>query len=105
MDKEITLDQFINIYESGDIKILDIREPWEAPAIKGENVIHIPMNQIPQLIEMIPREEDLIVICQHAIRSTHAISYLETQHGFDNLINLRGGVSSYVQDANADSYP
>jgi len=104
MGKEITLDQFINIYENGDVKILDIREPWEIPTISGENVIHIPMNQIPQVINKIPREEDLIVICQHAIRSTGVIEYLETQHGFGNLINLQGGVSNYVKDASTESY-
>ncbi|NQV43191.1 MAG: sulfurtransferase [Candidatus Marinimicrobia bacterium] len=98
MIKEISLQQFISIYESGDMKILDVREIWETPMIRGENVINIPMNHLPQAIEMIPRTEDLIVICQHAVRSKKVIEYLQSQHGFENLINLQGGVSTYVRE-------
>ena len=98
MDKEITLSQFISIYESGYMQILDVREVWETPMIRGENVINIPMNHLPESIDMIPRNEDLIVICQHAIRSKRVIEYLQSQHGFDNLINLQGGVSTYISE-------
>ena len=97
MGKEITLPQFNSIYESGDMQILDVREAWEVPMIRGENVINIPLNQLPQAIDMIPRTEDLVVICQHAVRSKKVIEFLESQHGFDNLINLRGGVSTYIR--------
>lgn len=99
MIKEISLQQFIGIYESGDIKILDVREVWETPMIRGANVINIPMNQLPQAIDMIPRSEDLIVICQHAVRSKKVIEYLQSQHGFENLINLEGGVSTYIKES------
>jgi rhodanese-related sulfurtransferase len=98
MGREISLEQFINIYENGDMRILDVREVWENPQIRGENVINIPMNQLPQSIDKIPRTEDLIVICQHAVRSTRVIEYLENQHGFENLINLKGGVSTYIRE-------
>ncbi len=98
MAKEITLPQFISIYESGDMQILDVREVWEKPMIRGANVINIPMNQLPNSIGMIPRSDDLIVICQHAVRSKRVIDYLESQHGFSNLINLQGGVSTYVAE-------
>ena len=96
MAREITLTEFIARFENGDIRILDVREAWETPFIRGENVISIPMNQLPQAINMIPRTDDLIVICQHAIRSKRVIEYLESQHGFDNLVNLQGGVSTYA---------
>ena len=98
MGRELTLEQFIEKYEQGDIRILDVRESWEVPAISGEHVIIIPMNQLLQAIDRIPRTEDLVVICQHAIRSKSVIEYLETQHGFENLINLQGGVSTYVRE-------
>ncbi|NQT62435.1 MAG: rhodanese [Candidatus Marinimicrobia bacterium] len=96
MDKELSLDQFVEKYERGDIRILDVRETWETPFIRGENVINIPMNQLPQAIDIIPRTEDLVVICQHAVRSKRVIEYLESQHGFDNLINLTGGVHLWI---------
>ena len=97
MNREITLNQFIEEYEQGTIRILDVRESWETPFIEGDKVIKIPMNQLPNAIDRIPREEDLVVICQHAVRSKRVIEYLESQHGFENLINLQGGVSTYFR--------
>ena len=98
LGRELTLDQFIKRYEQEDIRILDVRESWEVPTIRGEHVINIPMNQLLQALDRIPRTEDLVVICQHAVRSKSVIEYLESQHGFDNLINLQGGVSTYVKE-------
>ncbi len=95
MSKEITLGQFQAILEQGEIPILDVREAWETPAVSGDKVIQIPINQIPQFIDRIPKSEDLVVICQHGVRSKYTIEYLESQHGFTNLINLQGGVSPY----------
>ncbi len=95
MAREITLTQFINIYENGDLRILDVREAWETPLVDGKNVLKIPVNQIPQSLDRIPRTEDLVVICQHAVRSTNVIQYLKSQHNFTNLINLSGGISTY----------
>lgn len=63
--------------------------------MQGEHVIKIPINQIPQFMDMIPKTEDLVVLCQHGVRSKYAIEYLESQHNFSNLINLQGGVSTY----------
>ena len=95
MGREITLTQFIDQYEGGECRILDVREAWERPFMQGEHVIKIPINQIPQFMDMIPKTEDLVVLCQHGVRSKYAIEYLESQHNFSNLINLQGGVSTY----------
>lgn len=97
MSREITLAQFIELYERDAISILDVREAWETPLIRNEHVIQIPINQIPQYLDRIPKTEDLVVICQHGIRSKRVVEYLETQHGFKYLIDLQGGVSSYIR--------
>ncbi|MCF7825660.1 MAG: sulfurtransferase [Candidatus Marinimicrobia bacterium] len=98
MGRAITLAQFIHHYERGNIRILDVREAWEVPSVRGENVIQIPVNQLPHSIDLIPQTEDLIVICQHGVRSKAVIEFLESKHGFQNLIDLQGGVSSYTSE-------
>jgi len=95
MHKEIDLDQFIKHYKQEDVLILDVRESWEVPFIKSDRVIQIPVNQILASLDRIPRDEDVIVICQHAVRSTQVVQYLQANHNFTNLINLIGGVSTY----------
>ena len=97
-EREIDLDQFIQHYHHKDIIILDVRESWEKPYILSDKVIQIPINRIVASVDQIPRDEDVIVICQHAVRSSQVVQYLETQHNFTNLINLAGGVSTYTAD-------
>ncbi|MCF7808937.1 MAG: rhodanese-like domain-containing protein [Candidatus Marinimicrobia bacterium] len=91
--REIELAEFYTILESGTTKILDVREAWESPKLEGEMVLHIPVSQIIQSIDAIPQEEDLIVACQHGVRSLSVVEYLHKQHGFLNLLNLRGGLT------------
>lgn len=95
MYREIDLDQFVKHYKNKDVLILDVREAWEVPYIRSERVIQIPVNQILGSLDQIPRDEDVIVICQHAVRSTQVVQYLQANHNFTNLINLAGGVSTY----------
>ena len=96
MGREVTLAQFIDQYEKGELRILDVREAWETPFIRSAGVIQIPLDRLPRSIDLIPSTADLVVICQHGVRSKVAIEYLESKHSFRNLINLEGGVSTYI---------
>ena len=86
------LAEFLKILENGDTKILDVRDSWETPFVQGQQVTQIPIHQITQNLDAISKTEDLIVMCQHGVRSKQVIHYLVSQHGFTNLINLTGGV-------------
>ena len=49
------------------------------------------MQSIPHNMDKIDRNKKVVIHCQHGIRSMHAIDFL-AQNGFDNLINLTGGI-------------
>jgi len=93
--KEVTLENFYGILERGETWILDVRESWEMPRIEGDRVLYIPVSQILQTLERIPRDEEVIVACQHGVRSRSVVEYLTVNHDFKNLINLRGGLTPY----------
>jgi rhodanese-related sulfurtransferase len=54
------------------------------------------MSQIPAKVESLDLNRETIVICHHGIRSRSVGRYLE-QNGFDNIINLSGGVDQWAK--------
>ncbi len=81
--------------QNRSINILDVREAYETPKLNHPNVISIPLGQIPHRAADIPIDQALVVVCQHGIRSQHAIEFLK-QHNYPNqLINLEGGMAAF----------
>jgi adenylyltransferase/sulfurtransferase len=85
---------FINTCEK---VYLDIREPVETTKNLDQNVIQIPMNQLSNRHMEIPRDVPIHVYCQSGIRSREAIKLLSEKYGFQNLINVNGGIQSLMQ--------
>lgn len=94
---EISLDEFLIKLGNDTTPILDVRELWEKPKIESQSLLQIPVSQIESTLDQVPRTGELIVICQHGVRSKAVIEYLQSQHNFTNLVNLREGVSTYVK--------
>jgi len=76
---------------------LDIRELAESTIKDGHNVIHIPLNQLNNRHIEIPRDVPVHVYCQSGIRSRDAIRLLSEKYGFQNLINVDGGIQSLLK--------
>jgi rhodanese-related sulfurtransferase len=52
------------------------------------------MGELPQRIQELPKDKDVVLYCEKGIRSVIAIQRLETA-GFHNLINLAGGMYAW----------
>lgn len=91
---EITSSELKKILENEALQLLDVREEWEQPKIENYEVLNIPLNQIPASLVQIDKTKKTIVICQHGVRSLKAIEFLKA-NGFNNLINLTGGMATY----------
>ena len=93
--KEITGPELKAKMESGDdFQLIDVREDNEREFtnIGGE---HIPMGKIMNNIDKLSRDKEVIIYCRSGGRSGQVISFLEANHGFTNLINLKGGVLAW----------
>ncbi len=88
-----------------NLTILDVREPFELEICSFENSLHIPLGQIPTRIPDIPKNQPIVAVCHHGIRSANAIAFLE-QNGFDKLSNLTGGIHAWAVeiDSNMATY-
>ena len=75
--------------------VLDIREPVEVAICAIEDSVSIPMQQVPQRLEALPREHPLIIVCHHGARSAKVTEFLRNS-GFDNAWNLDGGIDAWA---------
>lgn len=78
--------------------LLDVREPWEYDVCRIEGSTLIPMRQIPAAAEQLDPDRETIVICHHGVRSFSVARFLESELGFSNVINLKGGVDAWARD-------
>jgi rhodanese-related sulfurtransferase len=77
--------------------VIDVRETWELEVARLEDVLHIPMNEIPRRLAELDRERETIVMCRSGGRSLRVAQLLE-QHGVRNVLNLTGGILAWAQD-------
>jgi len=85
--------------------VLDVREDWELQLARIPNVLHVPMNQLPERLAEFSREAETIVMCHAGGRSMRVAQFLSNQ-GFTNVANLAGGISAWseVVDATVPQY-
>ena len=96
MNKEISAPEAVILWNHNkDTVFLDVREHSELAICRIEGALHIPMSEVPERHEALPRDAPLIVLCHHGMRSLNVVQYLETK-GFDNAVNLAGGIHAWA---------
>ena len=76
--------------------LLDVRQSWEYDICHLEKSTLISMSQVPTELDKLDKERETVVICHHGIRSRMIGRYLENA-GFNNVINLSGGVDEWAK--------
>ena len=96
--KEITVSDLKSLMDNkADFQLVDVREPHEYEICNlGGDLI--PLSTIPQFIEKIERNKQVIIHCRSGARSGQAVSWLEKNHGFTNIYNLKGGLLAWSNE-------
>jgi rhodanese-related sulfurtransferase len=79
-----------------DIHLVDIRTPAEVAQAAIPDAVHLPMHLLPLRMTELPKDKEVVLYCRSGARSYHACTYL-VQQGFDNVINLRGGIIAWAR--------
>jgi len=79
-----------------DVLLVDIRTPGEVAQGIIPNAAYLPMHSIPVRMSELPKDKEVVLYCRSGARSYHACAYLIEQ-GFDNVINLRGGIIGWAR--------
>jgi sulfur-carrier protein adenylyltransferase/sulfurtransferase len=77
--------------------LIDVREPWETEICRVDGAEFIPMRQIPERLETLPRDRTLLIMCHHGARSMNVTQYLRSR-GFDDVTNIAGGIAAWAEN-------
>jgi adenylyltransferase/sulfurtransferase len=94
--KEVTVQQLKEMMDSkADFQLIDVREPheYEFCNIGGEL---IPQAEIPHNVDKISKTKQVVMQCRSGGRSGNMVQWLEKNHGFTNLYNLKGGILAWA---------
>ncbi len=79
------------------VLLLDVREPSEYDIVHLEGARLIPLNTLPNHIDSLPQDQEIVVYCHHGQRSLYATAYLQ-QNGFTAAKNLIGGIDQWTAE-------
>lgn len=74
--------------------LLDVREPIEWQAGHVDRAVHIPMQELVERIDELPKDRRIVCMCRSGNRSGRVVAYLR-QHGYD-AVNLSGGAQQWA---------
>ncbi len=96
--KEISPAELKQLNDSkADYQLIDVREPSEFEEANLNGHL-IPMGEITDRLDEITKDKQVVVHCRSGKRSAAVINVLETQFGYSNLYNLRGGIMAYIDE-------
>jgi rhodanese-related sulfurtransferase len=61
--------------------------------------LNIPMQSIPAAVQALPRDQSLLLLCHHGMRSMQVARFL-AQQGFDAVFNITGGIEAWARQVN-----
>lgn len=96
--KEITVKELKTRLDNGDdFQLIDVREDKERDFthIGGD---HIVMTAVANNINKISTDKDVVIYCRSGARSGQVVNFLEANHGFSNLYNLKGGILAWANE-------
>ena len=90
--KEITFNNFYQLYQKESLSVLDVREVEEFEALHLEGARNFPLSQLADTYEQLDKTHPYYVICKSGIRSARACQFL-TGQGYE-VVNVQGGMDA-----------
>jgi rhodanese-related sulfurtransferase len=75
--------------------VLDVRTVPEFQYRRIREAINIPVDELLRRHHELDAEQEIIVVCEHGIRSQNATGFL-MQLGFEKVTNMLGGMSHWT---------
>ena len=76
--------------EDGTV-IIDVRENEEVAQGMAPTAKHIPLGEIPNRVDDLPKDQEYVLICRSGRRSMNAAEFMN-EKGFSNVKNMQGGM-------------
>ncbi len=83
--------------ENGAFTIVDVREGFEYEIARIEGSKLIPLGELPERLDELQQDEEIILLCKSGSRSAHAAQLLHAA-GFTRAYSLEGGVDAWANE-------
>ena len=95
----ISVDELVSALESAQMTVVDVREGCEV-ATTGSipGALLIPLDELRQRINEIPRDVPIVCVCASGLRAQVAVERL-AHAGFGQVYNLFGGMKHWLRCA------
>lgn len=82
-----------------DFILLDVREPQEYnfSRIKEKDAMLVPLMRLPTVLDKLPKDKPIYVLCRSGNRSLQATIWL-LQKGYKNVKNVDDGILAWSQE-------
>lgn len=77
------------------VVLVDVREPHELEICAIKGAVAIPMREVPQRLNELPRDRHLLIHCHHGGRSRRVMEFLSAQ-GYPRVSNVAGGIDAWA---------
>ena len=77
--------------------LIDVREPYELEICAIQTAEHIPMRQIPERMDSLPKDRHLLILCHSGARSLRVTEFLRAR-GFRSVSNIEGGIDAWAEE-------
>ncbi len=94
---QITPTDFFTQWVQGEAILLDLRSPEEAEFISLPFALHIPLHELPDRLDEIPRDKLVATLCPGGSRAAVGYIYLRGK-GFDNVRILKGALGGLLEE-------
>ena len=91
--KEITFNDFYQLYQNEQLSLVDVREVDEFEALHLEGAQNLPLSQLADIYDQLDKDLLHYVVCKSGMRSARACQFLAEQ-GYD-VINVQGGMTVF----------
>jgi adenylyltransferase/sulfurtransferase len=79
--------------------LLDVRQPheWDIVNLESDGAVIIPLAELPDRLDEIPTNREIVVYCRTGARSASAAQML-AEEGFSGVFNFVGGIHAWVDE-------
>lgn len=79
---------------AGKAMLVDVRTPGEFANGHAEGAVHVPLIELADRTNELPRDRRLLVVCRSGYRSSAALSLLQAK-GFEDIAHVIGGMNEW----------
>ena len=88
---------FFDLYRTGEAVLLDVRDEEELRFLTLPFALHIPIHELPDRLNDVPRDKLVAIFCSGGDRAAVAYAYLRGK-GFDNVHIFKGGYAELAAE-------